>query len=108
MTKAASSVRTATAAADLGLLEVPPTQTTIHDVLAQFREDARSSRDLGDRFERLMQQFFRLDPIYKERFSNVYLWQDWPRRGAFADKGIDLVAVERATGDCCAIQCKFF
>ena len=81
---------------------------TLHAILDQFRDDARSKRDLGDRFERMMQQFFQLDPLYSDRFAKVWLWNDWPRRGKFADKGIDLVAEERATGDCVAIQCKFY
>jgi hypothetical protein len=36
---------------------------TLDSILAQFRDDARNNRDLGDRFERLMQQFFRVDPL---------------------------------------------
>lgn len=38
--------------------------TTLDSILAQFREDVRHNRDLGVRFERLMQQFFRVDPLY--------------------------------------------
>jgi hypothetical protein len=37
-------------------------QVSLKSVLDPFREDARSNRDLGDRFERMMQQFFRADP----------------------------------------------
>ena len=33
---------------------------------------------------------------------------EWPKRGNKPDTGIDLVAEERATGDYCAIQCKFY
>lgn len=81
--------------------------SALHRVLAAFRDDARSNRDLGDRFERLMQRYFELDPIYSERFAKISMWQDWPRRGSFGDTGIDLVAEERGTGNCVAIQCKF-
>lgn len=81
---------------------------TLENILAQFREDARSNRDLGDRFERLMVRYFELDPIYADRFSSVWMWNEWPDKGDVGDVGIDLVACERATGDYCAIQCKFY
>ena len=81
---------------------------TIHDVLAHFREAASSNRDLGDRFERLICRYLELDPIYAERFSRVWMWNEWPRKGNVGDVGIDVVAEERATGEFCAVQCKFF
>jgi Predicted helicase len=83
-------------------------QFTLHDVLAQFREAATSNRDLGDRFERLIARYLELDPLYAERFSRVWLWNEWPLKGKVGDVGIDLVAEERATGGYCAIQCKFY
>ena len=87
---------------------MPSTVQTIHSILAQFREEARSNRDLGDRFERLICRYLELDPIYAERFSNVWMWNEWPRKGKVGDVGIDVVAEERATGEFCAIQCKFY
>ena len=82
--------------------------STIHDVLAVFREEASSKRDLGDRFERLICAYLRLDPLYAERFSNVWMFNEWPRKGSVGDVGIDVVAEERATGEFCGIQCKFY
>jgi len=81
---------------------------SIHDVLAQFREAATSNRDLGDRFERLLCRYLELDPIYAERFSRVWMFKEWPRKGGVGDVGIDVVAEERATGEFCGIQCKFY
>lgn len=81
---------------------------SIHGVLAQFREEATSNRDLGDRFERLICRYLELDPLYAERFSQVWMWNDFPKKGNVGDVGIDLVAEERATGEYCAIQCKFY
>jgi predicted helicase len=81
---------------------------SIHDVLAQFREAATSNRDLGDRFERLICRYLELDPIYADRFSRVWLWNEWPQKGHVGDVGIDVVAEERATGEFCGIQCKFY
>jgi predicted helicase len=87
-------------------LAVP--KQTIHTILAYFREEALSNRDLGDRFERLICRYLELDPIYAERYSRVWMWNEWPRKGNVGDVGIDIVAEERATGEFCAIQCKFF
>jgi hypothetical protein len=43
-------------------------------------------------FERLMQEAFRVDRTYRHRFSDVWLWMEWPDRGNEPDTGIDLVA----------------
>jgi predicted helicase len=82
--------------------------TTVNNILDQFREDARNNRDLGDRFERMMVRYFELDPLYADRFSKVWMWNEWPEKGKVGDVGVDLVARERTTGEYCAIQCKFY
>ena len=82
--------------------------TTIYAILEEFRQDAIHKRDLGDKFERLMVAFLKSDPIWKDLFSNVWIWLDFPKRGNAPDTGIDLVAEESATGDYWAIQCKFY
>jgi predicted helicase len=66
-------------------------QQTIHSILDQFRDDAKNNRDLGDRFERMMQQFFRADPLYAGLFSEVWMWNEWPLKGQVGDVGIDLI-----------------
>ena len=82
--------------------------TTIHDILTEFRDAASSNRDMGDKFERLVASFLVTDPLQKERFSDVWLWTEWPGRGNQPDTGIDLVAKDRYTDEYCAIQCKFY
>lgn len=69
--------------------------TTLQTILIQFRADAQSNRDLGDRFEGLMQQFFTVDPLYAKFFSDVWMWNEWPDKGNTGDIGIDLVARHR-------------
>lgn len=81
---------------------------TIHDVLTEFREAARNKRDMGDKFERLFSSYLVTDPYYKDRFSQVWLWSEWPGRGNKPDTGIDIVVEERIGGALCAIQCKFY
>ncbi|MBI1378655.1 MAG: N-6 DNA methylase [Frankiales bacterium] len=55
-----------------------------------------------------MLEFFRTDVQWSERFSDVWLWMEWPDRRGRPDTGVDLVAVERESGDSVAIQCKFY
>jgi predicted helicase len=81
---------------------------SIHDILTEFREAALNNRDLGDKFERLICRYLQLDPQYSERFSSIWLWNEWPRKGDVGDIGIDIVAEEEATGDIVGIQCKFY
>ena len=82
--------------------------TTVHDILEAFRALPVSNRERGDKFERLMVQYLKLDPLYAEKFSEVWMWADWPGRAGKPDTGIDIVAEERETGGFCAIQCKFY
>ena len=55
-----------------------PRQSTTF--LPRFAKTARNNRDLGDRFERLILRYLELDPIYVDRFSRVWMWNDWPQR----------------------------
>ena len=78
--------------------------------LDHIRSIADSEADKGRLFERLMKTYFIKDPLYKERFSEVWLWSEWADlRPDFegTDTGIDLVAEERQ-GGYCAIQCKCY
>jgi predicted helicase len=79
-------------------------------VLNHIRENARSERQKGDAFERLMQKYFTEDPDYKEQFSEVYLWKEWAQlQTEFdgTDIGVDLVA-KKHDDTYCAIQCKCY
>ena len=78
--------------------------------LDHIRSIADSEAEKGRLFERLMKTYFIKDPLYKERFSKVWLWSEWANlKQGFdgADTGIDLVAEERE-GGYCAIQCKCY
>lgn len=82
--------------------------TTIHQILDELAQSATDNRDKGDKFERLIRAYLTIDPLYAARYSEVWLWQDWPDRKGKSDTGIDLVAKERDTGNLVAIQCKFY
>jgi predicted helicase len=82
--------------------------TTVHQVLDALRAHQVSNRERGTLFERLMVEYLRSDPLYANRFSDVWLWDDWPDNGGQGDTGVDLVARERDGGGYCAVQCKFY
>ena len=84
------------------------TQSSIGAILDGLYFEATTQRGKGTSFERLVRQFLLTDPRYAERFDEVWMWSDWPGRDARPDRGIDLVARERETGELCAIQCKFY
>jgi predicted helicase len=74
----------------------------------KIRTYTATKRGAGLVFERLVKAFLSEDPLFKERFSQVWLWSEWPERPrGEVDTGIDLVAKER-DGGWCAIQCKFY
>ena len=84
--------------------------TGFQGALNYIRESAAPQYLIGNEFERLMKQYLSVDPLYKERFTNVYLWKEWAAlRTEYdgVDTGIDLVARE-SNGEYCAIQCKCF
>lgn len=78
-------------------------------ILEKYREISSSHRDVGDRFERLMQAYLKTDPRYASKFKEIWLWNEFPYRSdfGFTDTGIDLVAVTH-DGDHWAIQCKCY
>ena len=45
--------------------------------LERIRADAQSQSQKGAMFERLMRAYFGQDPVYKQRFSRVWLWAEW-------------------------------
>jgi predicted helicase len=74
----------------------------------KIREHPRSPEEAGRIFERLVKAFLSEDLLSKRRFSQVWLWSEWPDSPPDEiDTGIDLVAKER-DGGLCAIQCKFY
>ena len=84
--------------------------TGFQGVLNYIREAAPTEYHKGYEFERLMKQYLSIDPLYKERFTDVYMWREWAALHTEydgVDTGIDLVARE-SNGEYCAIQCKCF
>lgn len=49
--------------------------------MEELRLAATSNRDLGDKFERLIAAYLKTDPLYQDKYSDVWLWGKWPDRG---------------------------
>ncbi|MDR1167180.1 MAG: DEAD/DEAH box helicase family protein, partial [Deltaproteobacteria bacterium] len=81
----------------------------IDDILTKLRAEARSEREKGDSFERLMIRFLKTYPVYDSRFTDVWQWRDFAGRGGIAegDTGIDIVARTKE-GQFWAVQAKFY
>jgi predicted helicase len=79
---------------------------SIVNLLSAIRESSVSEKDKGDKFEKLMLSFFRIEPTYKTQFKAVWLWPDWPGNRGLPDTGIDLVAENIDGSGFTAIQCK--
>ena len=83
--------------------------TSAQDFLASFARLPESTREQGDLFEKLTQQWLQHVPPHCDRYQKVFLWGEWARRQRIdqTDIGIDLVA-HTYDDEYCAIQCKFF
>ena len=68
---------------------------------------SQSSNDKGALFETLCLYFLRHDKFYMSRYSDLWLWKDWPGNNNKHDTGIDIIAKLRNSDSYCAIQCKF-
>ena len=82
---------------------------TIDELLIKYRDENISERDKGAKFERLMKNFLMTNPVYRGKFSDVWLWSEFPFRDelGIVDLGIDIVC-KAVDGDFWAVQCKFY
>lgn len=80
---------------------------TIYEVIDWIRDTCESERDKGGKFERASRYYLMNDPVYAQRFSDVWMWKDAPTNDG-ADLGIDLVAQDAEDGTYWAIQCKCY
>jgi len=78
-------------------------------LLKKYRDLAKSERDKGTKFERLIRGYLLTAPMYKALLEKVWMWEDFPFRKDLGgkDRGIDLVGLTYS-GEYWAIQCKCF
>lgn len=89
--------------------------SALQDLLATFRATAKTEREKGTYFERLVKAYLQNEPYYRDLYAGkVWLWEEWRTEAAKrglgdvgSDAGIDLVA-ETTTGELYAVQAKFY
>jgi len=84
--------------------------SSLRDLLAQYRDSARSEREKGNYFERLAVDFIKNDPGMAQEYEDAWLFSEWATSHGLdaRDTGIDAVAKLRGEDSFCAIQCKFY
>lgn len=80
------------------------------DLLDSYRQAARSEREKGDYFERVVRVYLENDDAQKQYYSAVVPFAQWAKEQGWskADTGIDLVATLADGSGYAAIQCKFY
>lgn len=75
----------------------------------QFRDTfPKDSNEKGQAFEKVLCEWFLNNhPLYKDHFTKVMHFKDWPKKWFGKDIGTDLIA-EDIHGKICAIQAKFY
>lgn len=83
---------------------------SLHELLATYRENARTEREKGNYFERLAVAFIKNDPGMRQEYEDAWLYPEWAATHGVdgRDTGIDAVAKIRGEDSFCAIQCKFY
>ena len=79
---------------------------TFDELLARIRSEPDKSKR-GTKFEGLVVNFLKKDITYKDYFSTVWWFKDWPKRNR-RDTGIDIVGQIADTGEYVGIQCKCY
>ena len=82
----------------------------LRDLLDSYRQAARSEREKGDYFERVVRVYLENDDAQKQYYSAVVPFAQWAKEQGWskADTGIDLVATLADGSGYAAIQCKFY
>ena len=82
---------------------------TVDELLKKYRSAEISECNKGAKFERLMKNFLLTNPVYRGKFSDVWLWSEFTFRDELGtvDLGIDIVC-KAVDGEFWAVQCKFY
>ena len=51
--------------------------TPLRQLLAEFRDKTLTERDKGTSFEKLIIQYLKTEPLYKEMYVDVLSYADW-------------------------------
>ncbi|MEM7432774.1 MAG: type ISP restriction/modification enzyme [Pseudomonadota bacterium] len=86
------------------------TPTPLQQILAAYRHESKTKREMGMYFEELIRTYLRHEPVYADLYADVWLLNEVPKELGISkkDTGIDLVARTYGNGELHAIQCKFY
>ena len=88
-------------------IDLPDYESAITYIAAESERKASSegqrNKLAGEMWERLVAEFLRTDPVYRNSFAKVELWGDY---SSSPDIGTDIVC-ETFSGQKIAVQCKF-
>ena len=81
----------------------------INEILSELQQLADSNREQGDLFERVIANYLRESPLYRDRIAEAWQWGEWANRKGIdqTDVGIDLV-VHTYENEYWAVQCKCY
>ena len=81
----------------------------IDELLADYRRLDISEHERGEKFERLMKNFLLTYPEYQGKFSEVWLWNEFPFRDELGNKDLEIdIVCKTSDGEFWAVQCKFY
>ncbi len=83
---------------------------TFDEIIRELEHKDMSQRDRGTLFEILVKAYFKTEPMYARLFEEVWMLRDVPDQYNIpkVDTGVDLVALNRESGELIAIQCKYY
>lgn len=79
-------------------------------IIQSLESEKMEQRDRGTLFELVTRSYLKNEPFYAQLYSEVWLLSEAPEEYSIpkVDTGVDLVALERLTGNLVAIQCKYY
>ncbi|MBW9308797.1 helicase [Lactobacillus delbrueckii] len=82
----------------------------IEQIDKNLPNDGKHTRDRGTAFEKMAVAYFKNEPAYKNKFSDVWMLSEVPAEYNIprVDTGVDIVAKDRVSGKLTAIQAKFY
>lgn len=83
---------------------------TFNQLIDQINNNITGNRNRGTAFEKMAVAYFKNEPAYKNKFSDVWMLSEVPAEYNIpkVDTGVDIVARDRVSGKLTAIQAKFY
>ena len=79
---------------------------SLNEIIQNINQNNDNTKK-GSMFEKLCLYFLLHDKIFAPKFSDIWLWSQWPGNNGMPDTGIDIVAKFTEGESYCAVQCKF-